>query len=112
MSRVDQERSRSRSGSARSLQLGRASKEISLLEEAAFFQNPVLSLCIVMYCTVHYCTVLQVLSHNSPDPGVTRLQDGSGWALVTTTNNASRAANSPIFPIYFSGGRDCKIMCI
>ena len=58
MSRVDQERSRSRSGSARSLQLGRASKEISLLEEAAYFQNPVLSLCIVMYCTVYYCTVL------------------------------------------------------
>ena len=58
MSRGDQERSRSRSGSARSLQLGRASKEISLLEEAAYFQNPVLSHNCTVYCTVLYITVL------------------------------------------------------
>jgi hypothetical protein len=42
---------------------------------------------------------------NTPDPGVTRLIDGSGWALVATTNNASRQYNSSAFPIYFSKGR-------
>eukprot|EP00092_Neocalanus_flemingeri_P004022 GFUD01004329.1.p1 GENE.GFUD01004329.1~~GFUD01004329.1.p1 ORF type:complete len:386 (+),score=57.74 GFUD01004329.1:247-1404(+) len=43
-----------------------------------------------------------LLRVNTPDPGVTRLVDGSGWALVSTTNNASRADNSSAFPIYFS----------
>ena len=44
-----------------------------------------------------------VLSWNSPDPGVLRLEDGSGWALVTTTNGA--AGKSSAFPIYFSKGK-------
>ena len=62
------------------LVLGRSSKLIQ--GDLLFYQNPLLE--------------------NSPDPGVVRLEDGSGWALVTTTNNATR--NSSVFPIYFSEG--------
>ena len=43
-----------------------------------------------------------VLRSNSPDPGVVRLEDRRGWALVTTTNNAT--VGSPVFPMYFSTG--------
>ena len=50
-----------------------------------------------------------LLRVNSPDPGVTRLVDGSGWVLVATTNNASREYNSSAFPIYYSKGRVVQI---
>ena len=61
--------------------LTRSSKEIRDPDE--FYQNP-------------------LLSENSPDPGVVKLQDGSGWAMVTTTNNATYRSSA--FPIYFSKG--------
>ena len=51
-------------------------------DDLLFYQNPLLE--------------------NSPEPGVVRLVDGSGWALVTSTNNAIK--NSSAFPIYFSEG--------
>ena len=48
--------------------------------------------------------ILQVIAENLPDPGVTRLQDGSGWALVATSEHASKQDNSSAFPLYFSEG--------
>ena len=45
-----------------------------------------------------------ILPVNSPDPGVTRLQDHSGWVLVTTSNKHSMVGNRTAFPIYFSPG--------
>ena len=45
-----------------------------------------------------------ILPVNSPDPGVTRLQDQSGWVLVTTSNKHSMVGNRTAFPIYFSPG--------
>ena len=46
-----------------------------------------------------------LLTTNSPDPGVVRLVDGSGWAMVTTSNNVSRRINPVAFPMYYSSGR-------
>ena len=67
--------------------LGRSSKIIKDSRSSGdFYSNPLLSV-------------------NTPDPGVTRLVDGSGWALVATSNNASRLYNSSAFPIYFSRGK-------
>ena len=41
---------------------------------------------------------------NTPDPGVTRLADGSGWAAVATSNHASKSGNNSAFPMFFSEG--------
>ena len=45
-----------------------------------------------------------VINKNTPDPGVIRLLNGSGWALVCTSSFASRSSRSSAFPIYFSKG--------
>ena len=45
-----------------------------------------------------------LLSTNCPDPAVIRLLDGSGYALVASSDQASRADNSSVFPLYFSKG--------
>ena len=66
------------------LQLSRSSKEIH--DSQSYYTNP-------------------LISTNSPDPGVVRLEDGSGWAMVTTSNNVSRRSNPRAFPMYYSGGR-------
>ena len=47
-----------------------------------------------------------VISTNTPDPGVVKLVDGSGWAAVATSNYASRSGNASAFPLYYSSGRD------
>jgi len=39
---------------------------------------------------------------NTPDPGVTKLMDGSGWVAVATSDHATRSGNSSAFPMYFS----------
>ena len=39
-----------------------------------------------------------LLTTNSPDPGVVRLVDGSGWAMVTTSNNVSRTSVNMLSP--------------
>ena len=46
-----------------------------------------------------------LLRTNVPDPGVFQLVDGSGWVLVSTTNNASKEFNSLVFPLYYSKGK-------
>merc|ERR1712129_580824 len=43
-----------------------------------------------------------LIHSNTPDPGVTKLMDGSGWVAVATSDFASRANNSSAFPMYFS----------
>lgn len=43
-----------------------------------------------------------VIHSNTPDPGVTRLKDGSGWVAVATSDFATRANKSSAFPMYFS----------
>ena len=43
-----------------------------------------------------------LIASNTPDPGVTKLKDGSGWAAVATSDFATRAHNSSAFPMYFS----------
>ena len=44
-----------------------------------------------------------VIRQNAPDPGVTRLADGSGWVAVVTSDHSSRLAPDPrAFPLYFS----------
>lgn len=43
-----------------------------------------------------------VRAENSPDPGVTRLADGSGWVAVTTSDHADHQHNSTAFPLLFS----------
>ena len=43
-----------------------------------------------------------LISTNTPDPGVTKLADGSGWVVVATSDFATRALNSSAFPMYFS----------
>ena len=45
-----------------------------------------------------------LLATNSPDPAVTRLVDGSGFLLVTTSDHANKSHNSHVFPMYFSKG--------
>ena len=45
-----------------------------------------------------------LLATNSPDPAVTRLVDGSGFLLVTTSDHANKSLNSHVFPMYFSKG--------
>ena len=45
-----------------------------------------------------------LLSSNCPDPAVTRLMDGSGYALVASSDRASRSDNSSVFPMFFSKG--------
>ena len=65
------------------VQLSRSSKEVH--DSKSYYQNP-------------------VLINNSPDPGVVKLVDGSGWALITTTNHVTRQMNTSAFPIYFSKG--------
>ena len=45
-----------------------------------------------------------LLSTNCPDPAVLRLKDGSGYALVVTSDHATRSNNSSVFPVYFSQG--------
>ena len=67
------------------VQLSRSSKEVRDFSSENYYQNP-------------------LLNYNSPDPGVVRLEDGSGWALVTTTNDVTRKDNTTAFPIYFSKG--------
>ena len=46
-----------------------------------------------------------LISTNCPDPAVLRLKDGSGYALVASSDHASRSTNSSVFPMYFSTGR-------
>jgi len=53
------------------------------IESQAFYTNP-------------------LIPKNSPDPGVTKLIDGSGWVAVTTSDYATRSGNSSAFPMYFS----------
>jgi len=48
----------------------------------------------------HYTNPL--IDQNTPDPGVTKLLDNSGWALVSTSSFASKSNKSSAFPIYFS----------
>lgn len=43
-----------------------------------------------------------LINENTPDPGVTKLLDNSGWALVSTSSFASKSNKSSAFPIYFS----------
>jgi len=43
-----------------------------------------------------------VLPRNSPDPGALALPDGSGYALVTTSNFALNSEGDPALPLYFS----------
>ena len=45
-----------------------------------------------------------LVTTNSPDPGVVRLVDGSGWVMVTTSNNVSRRSNPYAFSMHFSRG--------
>ena len=45
-----------------------------------------------------------LLNQNTPDPGVTKLLDNSGWAMVATSSFASKSNNSSAFPLYFSKG--------
>ena len=42
-----------------------------------------------------------LMSSNSPDPAVTRLRDGSGFLLVTTSDHL-KSNTSHVFPLYFS----------
>ena len=74
----------SRSSLSSSSKLSRSSKEI--LDGSSYYTNP-------------------LVTTNSPDPGVVRLVDGSGWAMVTTSNNVSRRSNPYAFPMYYSRGR-------
>ena len=67
-----------------SSQLSRSAKEIP--DSSSYYTNP-------------------LVTTNSPDPGVVRLVDGSGWAMVTTSNNVSRRTNPQAFPMYFSRGK-------
>ena len=46
-----------------------------------------------------------LMTTNSPDPGVVRLVDGTGWAMVTTSNNVSRRSNPYAFPMFYSRGK-------
>ena len=73
----------SRSSLPSSSQLSRSAKEIT--DSSSYYTNP-------------------LLTTNSPDPGVVRLVDGSGWAMVTTSNNVSRTSNPYAFPMYYSRG--------
>ena len=44
-----------------------------------------------------------VIRHNAPDPGVVRLNDGSGWVAVVTSDHSSRYTSDPrAFPLYYS----------
>ena len=45
-----------------------------------------------------------LLMLNTPDPGVTKLADGTGWVAVATSNHASSHGNTSAFPMYFSPG--------
>ena len=72
------------SRSSLSSQLSRSAKEIT--DSSSYYTNP-------------------LVTTNSPDPGVVRLVDGSGWAMVTTSNNVSRRSNPHAFPMYYSRGR-------
>ena len=45
-----------------------------------------------------------LIHSNTPDPGVTKLVDGSGWVAVATSNHASKLGNNSAFPMYFSEG--------
>ena len=45
-----------------------------------------------------------LISTNCPDPSVLRLQDGSGYVLVATSDHASKSNNSSVFPLYLSEG--------
>ena len=74
----------SRSSLPSSSKLLRNSKEI--LDDSSYYINP-------------------LVTTNSPDPGVVRLVDGSGWAMVTTSNNVSRRSNSYAFSMHYSRGR-------
>ena len=47
-----------------------------------------------------------VIAKNTPDPGVIKLVDGSGWVVITTSNHASRDGDNSAFPIYHSTGDD------
>ena len=74
----------SRSSLSSSSQVSRSAKEIH--DSSSYYTNP-------------------LVTTNSPDPGVVRLVDGSGWAMVTTSNNVSRRSNPYAFPMYYSRGR-------
>ena len=45
-----------------------------------------------------------VINSNLPDPSVIKLVDGSGWALVATSEFAVKSNTSQAFPTYFSKG--------
>ena len=45
-----------------------------------------------------------VINTNLPDPSVIKLADGSGWALVATSEFAVKSNTSKAFPAYFSKG--------
>ena len=45
-----------------------------------------------------------LIATNCPDPAVIRLMDGSGYALVASSNHATKSNNDSVFPIYFSKG--------
>ena len=45
-----------------------------------------------------------LIASNCPDPAVVRLLDGSGYALVASSDQATKSDNSSVFPVYFSTG--------
>ena len=45
-----------------------------------------------------------LIPKNTPDPGVTKLLDDSGWALVSTSSFATKSNKSSAFPMYYSKG--------
>ena len=47
---------------------------------------------------LHYTN--PVVSSNTPDPGVLKLPDGSGFVMVATSNHAKKCED--VFPILFS----------
>ena len=49
-----------------------------------------------------------VIRENAPDPSVIKLHDGSGFALVASSEFSSVSVNSTAFPIYFSQGNRIK----
>jgi len=49
----------------------------------------------------HYYTN-PLINQNTPDPGVAKLLDSSGWVMVATSSFASKSNNSSAFPLYFS----------
>ena len=52
----------------------------------------------------HYYTN-PLINQNTPDPGVAKLLDNSGWVMVATSSFASKSNNSSAFPLYFSKGK-------